>query len=185
MARTNRTEFALLGLLAEGPKSGYDIKREVEEALSHFWHESYGQIYPVLNRLHSHGLVERRREQQAGRPDRIEYTLTSDGRAELEQWLAEPVERVPPRNELLLKVFFGQYTDPARLAEVVEDYRAKQAAALERLRAVSRMVEAEHGSDTGYPYYRLTMDLGFRAMESVIAWADEAVPRIRAMEEGE
>lgn len=38
----NATEFAILGLLAEGPLSGYDIKKEVEERLSHFWSQSYG-----------------------------------------------------------------------------------------------------------------------------------------------
>jgi hypothetical protein len=35
---------------------GYDIKKEVEERLSHFWSESYGHIYPMLRRLHDRDL---------------------------------------------------------------------------------------------------------------------------------
>jgi PadR family transcriptional regulator AphA len=56
----NKTEFAILGLLASGPRSGYDIRKEVQDTLSHFWNESIGHIYPMLRRLHGKGLVSRK-----------------------------------------------------------------------------------------------------------------------------
>ena len=72
--------------------------------LGHFWHESYGHIYPILRRLHRDGLVEKSVEAHDGLPNRHVYSITSDGHAELEEWLRRPVEHTPPRNELLLKV---------------------------------------------------------------------------------
>ncbi|PYI52519.1 PadR family transcriptional regulator [Paenibacillus flagellatus] len=55
--RTNKSYYALLGLLAFGPHSGYDVKRRIEQQLSHFWSESYGQIYPNLKKLVEEGLA--------------------------------------------------------------------------------------------------------------------------------
>lgn len=92
----NRTEFAILGLLADGPRSGYDIRKEVQETLSHFWNESVSHIYPMLRRLHGKGLVSRKTELSEGRPPRHVYFITEEGLAELRGWLAEPIEP-PPR----------------------------------------------------------------------------------------
>ena len=50
MAKENRSKYAVLGMLATGPKSGYDIKQTIETSIGHFWNESYGQIYPILKR---------------------------------------------------------------------------------------------------------------------------------------
>jgi DNA-binding PadR family transcriptional regulator len=183
MARTNRTEYAILGLLALGPRSGYDIKRDGEDALGHFWHESYGHIYPILKRLHSHGLTERHEERDEGRPTRHVYTLTADGRAELEAWLAEPVERTPPRNELLLKLFFGRLTTPGVLHSLVSDYRDRQAEALVALESVGAVLEAEAGSDL--PYWMMTRDLGLRAMRTFLDWADDTLDELDRMKEDE
>jgi DNA-binding PadR family transcriptional regulator len=183
MPKRNRTEFALLGLLAQGPKSGYDIKREVEEVLSHFWHESYGHIYPVLKRLWDHGLVSRRTEAQAGRPDRIVYTITNDGRAELERWLSEPVERTPPRNEFLLKVFFGGFTDAATLAHVIRTYRDGAERAHRELVRAQRALEASGAPPGETLHVDLTMRMGLHAYRALSEWADEALATLDAHEE--
>jgi PadR family transcriptional regulator, regulatory protein AphA len=183
MPTPNRTEYAILGLLADGPKSGYDIKREVEGPLSHFWHESYGHIYPVLKRLREHGLVTRRRQSRAGRPDRHQYTLTDDGRAEFAEWLRQPVDRAPIRNELLLKVYFGRLAAPGELKRVVAHYCDEQKRAVSLLEGVARAVAAEHGSTAAYPYWSMTIGLGLKAGRAVIEWAEETLRRLETMEE--
>ena len=48
----------VLGLLADGPRSGYDIKAIVDRSTRFFWAASYGQIYPELRRLEAEGLIE-------------------------------------------------------------------------------------------------------------------------------
>ena len=110
MARkTGTTEYAVLGMLARGPGSGYDLKKRIEGSVAHFWSESYGQIYPILARLASRQLVERRLERQKGKPDRYVYSITAEGRESLGAWLGEPVREQGFRSELLLKLFFGRH----------------------------------------------------------------------------
>ena len=49
--RANTSRHAILGVLGFCPMSGYDVKKLIERSIAHFWNESYGQIYPILNRL--------------------------------------------------------------------------------------------------------------------------------------
>ena len=59
MKRANKTQFAVLGLLSWQPMSGYTIKKLIEMGLTQFWSESYGQLYPTLEKLVETGLVHR------------------------------------------------------------------------------------------------------------------------------
>jgi len=99
--RASTSRYAILGVLSIGPMSGYDVKKLIGRSIAHFWNESYGQIYPILNRLAAEGLAERRREKQRGKPDRHVYSLTAKGRGELERWLAVPARHEPRQQELL------------------------------------------------------------------------------------
>ncbi len=49
--------WAILGLLARRPRSGYEIKANVDTTIRHFWAASYGQIYPELRRLEAAGWI--------------------------------------------------------------------------------------------------------------------------------
>jgi PadR family transcriptional regulator, regulatory protein AphA len=170
MSRANQTEFAILGLLADEPRSGYDIKKEVEERLAHFWSESYGHIYPMLRRLHERDLVAKDLQRQAGRPDRHVYSLTEDGRRALEDWFTEPPAPGRPRNELLLRIFLGRH---GKLAYLLRDVRAFREGA-ERTLASLKMVSARMASEPAHPdtiYWTLVVDYGIRAFESLAAWS--------------
>src|ERR1700694_4574756 len=112
MAKENKSKYAVLGALSVCPGSGYDIKKLMEQSTSNFWNESYGQIYPILKQLVEEELATSRAEKQEGKPERYIYTLTEQGREELQRWLAEPVERMVERNELLLKLFYGRHNTP-------------------------------------------------------------------------
>ena len=54
----NAVTPVILGLLAIGPRSGYEIKATVDRSTRYFWAASYGQIYPELRRLEREGLIE-------------------------------------------------------------------------------------------------------------------------------
>src|SRR6266511_5517972 len=91
----------VLGLLANRPLSGYDIKAIVDRSTRFFWAASYGQIYPELRRLEAEGLIEGRDAPAGGRRRRV-YELTSTGRAELEAWLLGRDVTIELRDESLL-----------------------------------------------------------------------------------
>ena len=74
----------VLGLLALGPLSGYDIKTIVDRSTRFFWAASYGQIYPELRRLEQAGLVAGESVPTGARPRRV-YSLTAEGRKQLRE----------------------------------------------------------------------------------------------------
>lgn len=181
MARENPTEFAILGLLAEGPRSGYDVKRDVEEILSHFWSESFGHIYPMLRRLHGRGLVKQRVISRAGRPDRKVYSITAKGRTALKRWFTQPPAAPRPRNELLLRLFFGRHAEPGQLTRDVRHYRDELLKARERLEEVKARLDAESGESPDQAYWELTLDYGLAAFAALAEWSTMAAAQLKSM----
>ena len=111
-AGLNNNSYALLGLLATRPMSGYDIKAFADHSVRHFWAISYGQIYPELRQLEELALVTSEGAAVGGR-QRTVYQATPRGREALEAWLGEPVEStMEVRDEMLLRIFFSDQGDP-------------------------------------------------------------------------
>jgi DNA-binding PadR family transcriptional regulator len=98
---------AVLGLLAEGPSHGYELRASFEKAIGPQWGElKVGHLYQVLDRLARDGLVSRKTLPQTGRPDRVVHRLTKPGREELDRWLHEPyVRQAGYRDDFFLKLF--------------------------------------------------------------------------------
>ena len=76
--RLNSTAGALLGLLRNGPRSGYDLVAEAEETIGGFWTITRSQVYRELAALTDRGLLEKG---QPGPRDRQPFRLTAAGRA--------------------------------------------------------------------------------------------------------
>ena len=92
--------WAILGLIAQKPRSGYDLKRAIDRTIRHFWAASYGQIYPDLRRLEAAGWIAGDDAPRGGRARRI-YRITPAGSAALDGWLAAADTRVELRDESL------------------------------------------------------------------------------------
>ena len=101
-------KYALLGFLNYGDKTGYELKQSMDTSTQNFWHAKQSQIYMTLKRLEQSGLVISELEPQEGRPDRRVYTITDEGKTDLQKWLASPITTRGSRKELLLlKLFFS------------------------------------------------------------------------------
>jgi DNA-binding PadR family transcriptional regulator len=70
---------AVLLLLEEEPRNGYQLMQELEERSGGIWRPSPGSIYPALSQLEDEGLV--RSDETAGRRA---FQLTDEGRAYVE-----------------------------------------------------------------------------------------------------
>src|SRR5688500_6322904 len=79
-ARRGDVRAALLVLLAEEPRNGYQLMQEIEERSGGVWRPSPGSVYPALQQLEDEGLV--RVEQREGGKA---YALTDEGRAHVEE----------------------------------------------------------------------------------------------------
>ena len=109
-----------LGVLTEGDKTGYEIKRCFEDAFSHFFGAGFGSIYPALAELSRQGLVSCRSVEQDKRPDKKVYSLTAAGhRLLLEELMATP-PRHKVRSEFLVLMYFAHLLPPERVAAIVD-----------------------------------------------------------------
>ena len=175
MARENKTEYAILGMLAMEPMSGYDMKQFVSETIHYFWQQSYGQIYPTLKNLRERKLVTRKVEHHKGRPDRHVYSITATGRKLLEEWLREETDPEPTRIELLLKLFFSEHVEPSVSLDQISHYRKYHQDKLTTYRLIEKRLKDEAAEASHYPYWMATVRMGIHVARARIKWCDEAI----------
>lgn len=136
----------------------------------------------MLRHLAQDGLIEPvepvETADQGGRPSKV-FALTEDGRAELADWLAAPPARRPPRNELLLKLFFVPRVAPELAQRLIASFRAETEAELGRYTAIEQWLAREHGRDPEYRFWLVTLRYGVREAEAYLAWCDEASSILR------
>ncbi len=117
---------ALLGLLAHGPKSGYDLKREFDRSVAHTWNANTSQIYPTLRQLEEQGFVTGELAADSSRPTKTNYSLTPAGREELERWLQAPPAPRHRKDPFLLRVFFLDLLSPTEQHQQLVRFVAEQ-----------------------------------------------------------
>ncbi len=137
-------KFALLGLIALKPCSGYDIKRTVDSSVHFIWNVTGPQIYTTLRAMREEGLISARHVPQLGKPDKQIHTITAAGRSLLEQLANERIGASVTRDEVLLRIFFGNFADPAAVLEELEQYVA-------RIRAERKFMEATEARVIAHP----------------------------------
>ncbi|WP_432824575.1 PadR family transcriptional regulator [Dactylosporangium sp. CA-092794] len=166
--------FALLGLLAEEPSSGYDLARKFERNLRRYaWHAQHSQIYPELNRLAADGLATVVEEGPRGRRT---YAITDAGRTELRAWVLDPNDEPVVRNEHTLKLFLLSTLDAEDARKVLRYQAEGSLQEYERLRAA--IDEADRG---GHPAVALfSAELGARYFLTLHEWALWALDRLDA-----
>jgi PadR family transcriptional regulator AphA len=101
------TDWVVLGLVAEEPRHGFAVAREVgpDAAIGQVWTVPRPLVYRAIEHLRAQGLVEPvRTEAGTQGPHRTVYRATRAGRARLARWLDQPVDHPREvRTELLVK----------------------------------------------------------------------------------
>ncbi|UQA60558.1 PadR family transcriptional regulator [Polyangium aurulentum] len=180
MARENTCQFAILGMLCRKPMSGYGLRNAIERTVGHFWQESYGNLYPTLERMERAGLVALEREERSpgGRVRKV-YRVTAEGRVALAEWLRRPVVPHVERNELLLKLFFGARVGPEDSLAHVARSRTEAEGLLLALRILDEKVRASSEGDAEMTYWHLSIRAGLLGLEAHLRWCDEAVTALQ------
>ncbi len=90
---------AVMGVLSEGDRYGYQLRRELEEDLGAEWRLDLGQLYRALASMAAKGWVSFRVEAGEGGPQRKVYALTAAGRRELQRWLQQELQTPARRRD--------------------------------------------------------------------------------------
>lgn len=154
-----------LGLLATGERSGYEIKKTLEENFRHFFRASYGSIYPALAELERGGLVVCEAIAQARRPAKKVYHLTDEGRAALARALDEEEPRHMVRSEFLVLLYFAHLLPTERLGDVIDrmtgDFEEIMRSDLETFERMQQDLTPGQRFALGYGRTVLTAALGY------------------------
>jgi PadR family transcriptional regulator AphA len=103
-------EHAVLALLAERPRHGWAIVRELapDGEIGRIWTLSRPLAYRAMDGLTARRLARPTGTEQGSGPRRTILGPTAAGRREVDRWLAEPVAHPRDvRTELLLKLALG------------------------------------------------------------------------------
>ena len=156
---------ALLGLLREGPRHGYDLRATFERMLGGTWPLNIGQVYSTLSRLERDGLVVSEVADDDTGPERRVYELTQLGEKELAEWLEGDTALVAPvRDDLHLKVVMAaRLRDPA-LGSLIALHRRQVLGAIASL---TRRRDEETDLAT-----RMVLDAALLQLDATSRWLD-------------
>ena len=130
-------ELAVLGLIAERPRHGYELEGVIQERGMREWTEvGFSSIYYLLKKLEQEGLIRGRTGRKTGRgPARKVYEMTAEGR---EAW-RDAVRRAlstpePWRRPFLLGLANATGLPVGEVLESLRAYRDGLAARREHVR---------------------------------------------------
>ncbi|HTL87339.1 MAG TPA: PadR family transcriptional regulator [Acidimicrobiia bacterium] len=163
----------VLGLLVDGPASGYDLLKIFDRSLAYVWPATQSQLYGELNRLAEDGLIVASEE---GPRRRKEYTITPAGRSELERWLTDDEPDRIRRNDAMLRVFFLGTLKP----EQAKAYLEREANVHENLEQLLSDIARTTDWDTQAfdAYGRLVVESGIRYAHTQAEWARWAAEQV-------
>lgn len=178
MAKSNKSRYAVLGIIANAPaSSGYDIQSIMKESTDYFWKETFSSIYPVLEVLKKDHLITELESPVNGRR-RKTYKITKSGLKALQNWLSEDVELEQSRNELLLKVFLGDLNSIASSIKHIKAYKQQVSERILVLEKARKSLIKDYKINKALPFWLITIEFGIRRMQASIEWAEYALNKL-------
>jgi DNA-binding PadR family transcriptional regulator len=172
---------AILACLTERPMTGYELAKTFDASIGFFWKADHQQIYRELTRLRDRGHVQGREVVQSGKPNKLVYTLTQEGRAALRHWAARPSVPASIKDDLLVRIYALDSVD-------VEPLRTDLMARLEhhrdRLSRFERILKNRFPQGTASLAETgklLGLRMGLRHERAVVEWCEEAIDTLSAI----
>ncbi len=170
---------ALLGLLAQKARHGYELRAAFEAVVggAEAWDVKPAQIYTTLERLEEAGLVERQSDLgQGDEPSRRVYALTAPGHAALQEWFASGVETGHQRDEFFVKLMVALFSGEAKSERIIQIQRSHL------YQEMHNMTTLRDGYDSRLEMAQiLLLDKAIMHLEADLRWMDITEMRIEAI----
>jgi DNA-binding PadR family transcriptional regulator len=166
-------KHGLLALLLEGPKYGFQLKKEFEEATGNFWPLNVGQVYTTLGRLVRDGLVTEESSDEEGQQS---YRLAPSGRDELTEWFEAPrtADRYE-RDELTIKVAMAVAAQRTDIEDLLQSQRSEATSALQSLTRRKARLEPNDISQA------IVLDAAIARLDAELRWLDLTSARLAGL----
>jgi len=166
---------ALLGLLAQRPRHGYELHAAFEAVVGgeQNWDVKPAQVYSTLSRLAESGLVKEEAIEQGGGPEKRIYGITRAGRAALEEWFAAWVEPEHQRDEFFVKLMLSVAVEGASPRKVIQIQRVRL---YQELHAIT--TQRQHADPKTELAQMLLLDKTVMHLEADVRWLDMVEARL-------
>jgi len=173
MKKINKSRFALLGMLFDKPRSGYEMRQFMLESTDYFWQESDASMYPMLRLLEQEGMITGKSE-LVGKRERKIFEITQKGKDEFLTWMAKPADKENRRSEFLLKIFLGATVSKE---EIIKQLTLRQQKVRESKKRFER-IEVDALSDVAdeHPhklFWHMALRYGMISVDAELRWLDE------------
>lgn len=165
--------YFVLGLLAQQPMSGYDIKRYLKVLSWLMGSPSSGSLYPVLRALLEEGFVAVKIVPGVDKPPRKIYSLKEAGEQELQAWLEQPVVSDASLKAFLMRLLLADNFPPASLGAYLQQRRDQVAAHRTDLTRMTRALDT--GIDLGLC---LALNYGLELASAEVTWLDSTLAEL-------
>lgn len=167
--------YIVLGMLYNGPLTGYDVKKWIENGIGVFYKASYGSIYPTLKQLSEQELVCLCPEEQGSARQKKLYEITPKGRETFLDWLGQPIEAEDSggKQNHLAKVYFFDVLPEEIASQQLAEYERKNLDYLNRLLTLERSFDSP-GNHKHHYYKMSTLYYGIGIVRETIRWCRHA-----------
>jgi DNA-binding PadR family transcriptional regulator len=175
--------YAVLGLLAVQPRTGYDIAKLMKVPIGYMWTASHSRIYPELQALQAAHLVDYTVLDGPGPRDTRLYTITAEGRDALQHWADSALPPQPARSELMLRVRTLWTVSPERALRFIADVRLDCEHRLATYHQIDQQFAEEgdlhHRPDTPEFWSYATLRAGISYEQHLINWCNWVTKQVQ------
>ena len=171
MKKAEIIEFAILGILQDGPAHGYELRKRLVAAMGTLQSISFGSLYPALQSLVRDGLITETADESApARRNRITYRTTAVGTARFTTLLAEAGPDAWDDEGFRVHFAFFSQAELATRTRILEGRRVRLAERAALMR--------EHLTRTRERVDAYTLELqrhGLDGVEREMRWLDDLI----------
>ncbi len=161
--------------------TGYELAKTFDSSIGFFWKADHQQIYRELSKLRERGHIQGREVVQSGKPNKLVYTLTPEGKAAFRHWAARPSTPASIKDDLLIRIYA---LDAVDIEPLRADLMARQEHHRDRYERYDRIMRKRfpHGTASAADMGKLLgLRIGMRYEQMVAEWCEETINTLSAM----
>jgi DNA-binding PadR family transcriptional regulator len=173
-------KHGILGLLTYKSMTGYELMKSFNESLSFFWNAQTSQIYRELDTIEKKGWVVSKIIPQDDKPNKKEFTLTNEGKDELNKWLNghSPEKSLTIPDDMTMRVLFSAGSNKLGLVKELIDYHNQNEEYFKSLKDIEKQINSENDSSKTSKdklYWSMAIKRGQINSQANMMWVEQCL----------